>query len=343
MSTSPRVVIIGAGIVGANLADELTARGVDRVTVVDQGPLPLTGGSTSHAPGLVFQMSPSKTMTQFATYTVEKFSGLDLDGAWCFNKVGGLEVATTPERLADLHRRHGWVTSWGVESRVVDADECVRLHPLLDRDRVLGGLHTPTDGLAKAARAVVALARRAEARGARFQGSTRVIGIEQAGGRVTGVRTADGRDPGRHRRVVRRLLGPGDRRDGRHGRAAAAAGAPVREDGSGRRAGRAQRRGERDRACRSCATRTTTCTSASTSTASGSAATPTGRCRCAWPTLDDDGEVTASAMPSMLPFTEDDFAAVLGAVPAAAAGAERRRRSRRASTGSSPSPRTAGR
>ena len=52
---SPRVVIIGAGIVGTNLADELTARGWDRVTVVDQGPLPFTGGSTSHAPGLVFQ------------------------------------------------------------------------------------------------------------------------------------------------------------------------------------------------------------------------------------------------------------------------------------------------
>src|SRR5919112_3020035 len=192
MSTSPRVVIIGAGVVGTNLADELTARGVDRVTVVDQGPLPLTGGSTSHAPGLVFQVSPSKTMTQFATYTVDKFSGLDLDGAWCFKKVGGLEVATTPERLTDLHRRHGWLTSWGVESTLVDPDECVRLHALLDRDQVLGGLHTPSDGLAKAARAVVALARRAEARGARFQGCTRVVGIEQAGGRVTGVRTSQG-------------------------------------------------------------------------------------------------------------------------------------------------------
>ena len=192
MSLSPRVVIIGAGIVGANLADELTARGVDRVTVVDQGPLPLTGGSTSHAPGLVFQVSPSRTMTRFATDTVEKLSGLDLDGAWCFKQVGGLEVATTPERLADLRRRQGWLTSWGVESRLVDPEECVRLHALLDGDRVLGGLHTPTDGLAKAARAVVALARRAEARGARFRGSTRVIGIEQAGGRVTGVRTPDG-------------------------------------------------------------------------------------------------------------------------------------------------------
>src|SRR3712207_6623697 len=192
MSSTPRVVIIGAGIVGANLADELTARGWDRVTVVDQGPLPLTGGSTSHAPGLVFQTNASKTMTALASYTVEKFLGLDVDGAWCFNQVGGLEVATTPERLTDLHRKQGWATSWGVEAQVVDADECARLHPLLDRERILGGLHIPSDGLAKASRAVIALARRAEARGARFQGSARVTGIEQAGGRVTGVRTPDG-------------------------------------------------------------------------------------------------------------------------------------------------------
>ena len=105
MSTTPRVVIIGAGIVGANLADELTARGWDRVTVVDQGPLPLTGGSTSHAPGLVFQTNGSRAMAEFAGYTVEKFQSIDVDGAWCFNQVGGLEVATTPERLADLHPR----------------------------------------------------------------------------------------------------------------------------------------------------------------------------------------------------------------------------------------------
>jgi glycine cleavage system aminomethyltransferase T/glycine/D-amino acid oxidase-like deaminating enzyme len=192
MYTTPRVVIIGAGIVGADLADELTARGWGRVTVVDQGPLPLTGGSTSHAPGLVFQTNASKTMTEFASYTVEKLKSIDVDGAWCFNQVGGLEVATTPERLADLHRRQGWATSWGVEAKVVGPEDCVRLHPLIDAERVLGGLHVPSDGLAKASRAVIAMARRARARGARFQGSTRVTGIEQAGGRVTGVRTPHG-------------------------------------------------------------------------------------------------------------------------------------------------------
>ncbi|MDI2030086.1 FAD-dependent oxidoreductase [Saccharopolyspora sp. TS4A08] len=195
MSTSPRVVIIGAGIVGANLADELTSRGWNQVTVVDQGPLPLTGGSTSHAPGLVYQTGPSKTMTQFATYTVEKFLELDDDGDRCFNQVGGLEIATTPERLADLHRKQGWATSWGVPGEVIGPDECAKLHPLLDADKVLGGFHTPTDGLAKAARAVVTLARRAVSRGARFRGAVTVTGINHSNGRVTGVETDHGEIP----------------------------------------------------------------------------------------------------------------------------------------------------
>ena len=49
--TPPRVVIIGAGIVGAGLADELTERGWTDVTVLEQGRLFAAGGSTSHAPG----------------------------------------------------------------------------------------------------------------------------------------------------------------------------------------------------------------------------------------------------------------------------------------------------
>jgi glycine/D-amino acid oxidase-like deaminating enzyme len=84
---APRVVIIGAGIVGVNVADELVSRGWTDITVVEQGPLDLPGGSTSHAPGLVFQTNPSKTMTTFAKYTVEKLSGLEKDGQNCFNQV----------------------------------------------------------------------------------------------------------------------------------------------------------------------------------------------------------------------------------------------------------------
>ena len=193
--TAPKVVIIGAGIVGANLADELTTRGWTDVTVLDQGPLPRTGGSTSHAPGLVFQTNASKTMTEFARYTVEKFLTLEVDGLPCFNQVGGMEVATTPARWEDLKRKRGWATSWGIGASLIDADECVHRWPLLDGSRIFGALHVPTDGLARAAKAVEALAERATARGARLVGSTKVTGILQSGGRVTGVQTDQGEFP----------------------------------------------------------------------------------------------------------------------------------------------------
>jgi glycine cleavage system aminomethyltransferase T/glycine/D-amino acid oxidase-like deaminating enzyme len=191
-SKSARVVIIGAGIVGTNLADELTQRGWHDITVVEQGPLDLPGGSTSHAPGLVFQTNASKTMTLFAKYTVEKLLGLEKDGRSCFNQVGGLEVATTPERYEELKRKLGYAQSWGVEARLIDAAECLELYPLLEPELVLGGLHIRSDGLALAARATQLLIERTRAAGVTYLGSTPVIGIEQSAGRVTGVQTPDG-------------------------------------------------------------------------------------------------------------------------------------------------------
>ncbi|MEU0743488.1 FAD-dependent oxidoreductase [Streptomyces sp. NPDC006134] len=195
---SPRVVVIGAGIVGCSLADELTARGWNDVTVLEQGPLPAPGGSTSHAPGLVFQTSPSRTLTAFARYTVEKFAALEADGVRCFAPVGGLELATTPERLADLRRKAGWAASWGVRGEVVSAARCKELWPLIDESVVLGGFHTPDDGLARALLACRAQRDRAVARGARFLDRHTVTGIEREGGRVTGVVTDQGAFPADH-------------------------------------------------------------------------------------------------------------------------------------------------
>ncbi|WP_028803600.1 GcvT family protein [Streptomyces sp. 142MFCol3.1] len=194
----PRVVVIGAGIVGCSLADELTARGWTDVTVLEQGPLPAPGGSTSHAPGLVFRTSPSKTLTEFARYTVEKFGSLRVDGVSCFDQVGGLELATTPGRLADLHRRAGYAASWGVRGEIVSAARCKELWPLLDESAVLGGFHTPGDGLARALPAARAQMDRAASRGARFLDRHTVTGIEREDGRVTAVVTDRGSFPADH-------------------------------------------------------------------------------------------------------------------------------------------------
>lgn len=195
ISAVNRIVIIGAGIVGTNLADELVERGWSNITVVEQGPLHMPGGSTSHAPGLVFQTNPSKSMALYAKYTVDKLLKLEENGENCFNQVGGLEVATTPERLEDIKRRHGYAQSWGIEARLISPEECMEMYPNLNKDKVLGGLHTPTDGLALAARAVQFLINRTKKAGVEYLGSTTVTGIEQSKGRVTGVVTSTGTIP----------------------------------------------------------------------------------------------------------------------------------------------------
>ena len=186
-----RVVIIGAGIVGCSVAFHLTRFGWRDIVVVDQGPLFETGGSTSHAPGLVFQVNPSRMMMAFARHTVDLWSGLELDGEPCAKTVGSLEVAWTPERLEDLKRKVGLGMASGVEAHLLGPSETRDLFPLLS-DRILGAIYVPSDVHTKATRPAEAMAREAERCGAAFFGGVRVTGLDADRGRVTAVHTDAG-------------------------------------------------------------------------------------------------------------------------------------------------------
>ena len=186
-----QAVVIGAGIAGCSVAYHLTELGWRDVVVVEQGPLFETGGSTSHAPGLVFQVNASKTMTGFARYTVDLWSRLELDGAPCAKAVGSLEVAWTPERLADLKRKAGYGLSWGVEAHLLSPSDARERIPMLS-DRILGALYVPSDVHTKATRPAEAMARAAERNGAAFHGHVKVTGFNIVRGRVRGVQTTQG-------------------------------------------------------------------------------------------------------------------------------------------------------
>ncbi|MBP6795215.1 MAG: FAD-dependent oxidoreductase, partial [Saprospiraceae bacterium] len=188
----PKIIIIGAGIVGCSLADELTERGFNDVLVIEKGKLWKPGGSTSHAPGVVFQTNGSRTMAQFAQQTVDKLYSLRYHDEPCFLKVGSMEIATTPDRLADLHRRAGLAMSVGINARVITPDEALKLHPLLAREKLLGALYVPDDGIARAVIADEVMAERSMSRGAKFMSECEVIAIDQQNGKVTGVQTTKG-------------------------------------------------------------------------------------------------------------------------------------------------------
>ena len=123
LPSSARAVIVGAGIVGASVVHHLAREGWTDLVIIDQGPLWETGGSTSHAPGLVFQLNPSHTMTQLARATVDLLSGLELDGLPCYHPVGGIEVAATEERWAELDRRYGRARGYGLDAALLSPGE----------------------------------------------------------------------------------------------------------------------------------------------------------------------------------------------------------------------------
>ncbi|MGO1439730.1 MAG: FAD-dependent oxidoreductase [Brevibacterium yomogidense] len=192
---SSRIVIIGAGVVGAALADELVTRGCTRVTVLDQGPLPVTGGSSSHAPGFVFQVNGSRVMCGLAQRTLAKLDGLEVDGRRVLDRIGGLEVATTEGQLAELRRRYGYALAWGVPAELIEPARVAELWPGLDTSQIIGALHTPTDGIVHSKRAVEHQLARAEEGGAEAIGLTRVVDVETENGRVTGVVVEDATVP----------------------------------------------------------------------------------------------------------------------------------------------------
>ena len=190
MPRQPRVVIVGAGLAGCALADELSERGWTNVTVLEREALPVAGEDGRREP--VFAASRDKTTAEFARYTAAKYRELTVGTEHCFEQTGSLEVAVTPARMRELRRAHGWARSWGLPSRLLDPAECVRTYPLLDPRELTGGLYLPGDGLLEPARAAEAQARRAGQRGVRFLEHHAVTGIGHHANRARTVHTEQG-------------------------------------------------------------------------------------------------------------------------------------------------------
>ena len=193
MQTHARLVIVGAGIVGCSIAYHLTKLGWRDIVVVDQGPLYETGGSTSHAPGLMFQTNGSKFMTQCAMYSVALYKDQRYRGDPCAFQVGGIEVAYTDARLRDAHRRSTIAASYGLEGHVITPQEVADLVPLVDPTVIKGGYYVPTDMDVRGWYVAGSLAEQAIATGgAHFYGNVQVDKLLVETGRCTGIVTDQG-------------------------------------------------------------------------------------------------------------------------------------------------------
>lgn len=142
MSTSPSVVVIGAGALGLCTAHHLVARGATDVTVIDRGPV--AGASSGLSVGIIETQYLDPQAIELRVRSMRFFGslpGLDIV------RNGYVRVAHSDADLAAFERSAEIQRELGVDdATVLDRAQLGRLVPEMDVDDLAGGLYGPSDG-----------------------------------------------------------------------------------------------------------------------------------------------------------------------------------------------------
>ncbi len=171
MKDQAQVVIVGGGIVGANVAYHLAKLGWTDVVLFEKGEI--ASGESTHAAGLVTQFATSQTLMQFRKYSIELYSGLGL-----FDHVGSLRVASTEDQLKELQRSVSRANAIGMDVEIISPAEALRIMPQLSKDNLFGAIYLPRDGQLDPYTTTTTMARLAKDMGVEVCTGVRVTGIE---------------------------------------------------------------------------------------------------------------------------------------------------------------------
>jgi sarcosine oxidase subunit beta len=164
-----RIVVAGAGAVGASIAYHLGLRGADDVLLADVGEI--AGGATGKAMGGVRQQFTTEAEVLLARASVRLFRDL---GAPLFEQVGYLFLATTEGGREELEQRRLAQALLGVPVESVDPSYVRGLRV----DDVLDATICREDGIADPVGVTRELARRAAERGVEVRERTDALALD---------------------------------------------------------------------------------------------------------------------------------------------------------------------
>lgn len=188
-----RVVIVGGGSIGCNIAYHLNLLGWTDVVVVERDKL--TSGTTWHAAGEVVPgLLGDEWACELYTYGRDLIADLETrtGQATGWRQVGYLQPADTADRVEECRRAAAFMNRMGIEVHEISPAEAAELFPVGDFSMTRSALWFPHEGRVNPVDTTMALARGARDLGTRILQDTPVERILTAGGRAVGVRTAHG-------------------------------------------------------------------------------------------------------------------------------------------------------
>lgn len=186
------VIVLGAGVVGANVAYRLAAEGA-RVTVVDAA---APGGGTSGASFAwvnSFNKEP-RAYHELNVASLDEYPALadELGGDW-FKRVGNLHWEEEPDAVARLGQTVERLRDWSYPVERLTRKEALALEPdLVIAPQIDDVVFTPGEGYVEVVPLVAALIAGACRLGASVLSGRRVTAIVRAGHRVRGIEIAGG-------------------------------------------------------------------------------------------------------------------------------------------------------
>ena len=193
-ATSLRVVVVGAGIVGASIAFHLAKSGAS-VRVIDRE------GPATHASRGSFAWINATWSKQPHSYHrlnqagVQRWKSLqpmlNLPVRWG----GSLEGNADASLESELVRRVAEQRDWGEQARLVGPAELSKLEPSVDFSGLRQVVYSANDGATDPVAATHAFLRAAVALGAQVEYPCELTGVEMAAGRLVRVQTSRGEIP----------------------------------------------------------------------------------------------------------------------------------------------------
>ena len=191
--TQARVVVIGGGSIGCNIAYHLNLLGWTDVVVVERHQL--TAGTTWHAAGeVVPALLGNEWECELYTYGRDLIADLEerTGQATGWRQVGYIQPADTPDRVEECRRASAFMNRMGIEVHEISPAEATERFPVGDFSSTLSAFWFPNEGRTNPVDTTMALARGARDLGTQILQDTSVEQILTADGRAVGVRTDRG-------------------------------------------------------------------------------------------------------------------------------------------------------